>query len=99
MRRFLNNDVSLLVADAIIIILWFGGLYHIVLKSDLPFKFYFSDSILIVTDNSSLNAGIEAGDSVISIDKLIFSRWEELELYLDGKSIGDSVELQLKTNE
>ena len=41
---------------------------------------------------------INSGDEIISIDNLQFGKWEEVELYLDGKNIGDTVEIRFNSN-
>jgi len=97
-KRFFNNDVSLLIADILILFTCIGGLYLITLKADLPFKTSTVNSKLIVSENLFNNKNVNAGNEIISIDNLQFSKWEEVELYLDGKNIGDTVEIRLTSN-
>lgn len=98
MKRFLVNDVSLLIADILIFFICVGGLYLITLKADLPFKTSTINSKLIASENLVSNKNVNADDEIISIDNLQFSKWEELELYLDGKNIGNAVEIKLNNN-
>jgi two-component system phosphate regulon sensor histidine kinase PhoR len=97
-KRFLLNNVSLLSADILILFICISGVYLITLKADLPFKTSTVNSKLIVFENPASDKNIKAGDEIISIDNLQFDNWEEIELYLDGKNIGDKVEIQLSSN-
>ncbi|HEY6626238.1 MAG TPA: ATP-binding protein [Ignavibacteriaceae bacterium] len=98
MKRFLVNDVSLLIADILILFTCIGGLYLITLKADLPFKTSAVNSIMIVSENLVNEKNINVDDEIINIDNLHFGKWEEVELYLDGKNIGDTVVLQLSAD-
>jgi signal transduction histidine kinase len=97
-KRFLLNNVSLLSADILIFFICIGGVYLISLKADLPFKTSTVDSKLIVTEDLSFNKNIKVGNEIISIDNIQFDNWEQIELYLDGKNIGDEVEILLSSN-
>jgi signal transduction histidine kinase len=85
-----NKSVHLLTT-ALIILLGIGGLYLAHLKAGLPFKLTSVDSILIIDQVSESDNALSAGDAVNAIDGFKFSSWEEVELYLDDKSIGDYV--------
>ncbi|MCU0333297.1 MAG: hypothetical protein MUC75_08090, partial [Ignavibacteriaceae bacterium] len=98
MKRFFTNDVSLFIADILILLTCVGGLYLITLKADLPFKTSTVNSKLIVSEILLNEKNINAGDEIISIDNLQLSKWEEVELYLDGKNIGDIVQIRLNSN-
>ena len=98
MKRFLVRDFSLFIADILILLTCIGGLYLITLKADLPFKTSTVNSKLIVSENLFNEKKFNAGDEIISIDNLQFGKWEEVELYLDGKNIGDTVEIRLNSN-
>ncbi len=98
MKRFFINDVSLLVADILILLICVVGLYLITLKADLPFKTSTINSKLIVSENLVSKKNVNAGDEIISIDNHQFGKWEEVELYLDGKNIGGTVEIRLYSN-
>ena len=98
MKRFFINDVSLFIADILILLTCIGGLYLITLKADLPFKTSTVNSKLIVSENLLNENKINAGDEIISIDNLQFGKWEEVELYLDGRNIGDTVEIRFNIN-
>jgi signal transduction histidine kinase len=97
-KRLLVSSVSLIIADILILLICVGGLYLIILKADLPFKTSVINSMLFVSENLVSNENVNAGDEIVSIDNLQFSKWEELEVYLDGKNIGDAVEIKLKNN-
>ncbi len=98
MKRFFTNDVSLFIADILILLTCVGGLYLITLKADLPLKTSTVNSKLIVSEILLNEKNINAGDEIISIDNLQLSKWEEVELYLDGKNIGDIVQIRLNSN-
>jgi len=94
---FLYN-LLLLIADGLIFCLCCGGLYLITLKADLPFKTSSENSKIFVSENPSNERNIKRGDDLISVDNNHFSKWEEIEFYLDGKKIGDSVQIQLNSD-
>lgn len=97
-KRSALSKVLILIADILIFLICVGGVYHIVLKAGLPFKTYIEKSTLIVSENPAMLPDIIPGDRIISIDNQSFEKWEEAELYLDGKSIGDNVYLELNRN-
>jgi signal transduction histidine kinase len=94
-QSFLYN-LLLLIADGLIFCLCCGGLYLITLKADLPFKTSTENSKIFISKNPSNYKNLNPGDELLSVDSNQFSKWEEIEFYLDGKNIGDSVPLQIK---
>jgi signal transduction histidine kinase len=96
-QSFLYN-LLLLIADGLIFCLCCGGLYLITLKADLPFRTSTENSIIFISENPSNYKNLKPGDELISVDSNQFSKWEEIEFYLDGKKIGDSVQLQLNSD-
>ncbi|MCU0415256.1 MAG: hypothetical protein MUE91_12805 [Ignavibacteriaceae bacterium] len=74
MKRFFTNDVSLFIADILILLTCVGGLYLITLKADLPFKTSTVNSKLIVSEILLNEKNINAGDEIISIDNLQLSQ-------------------------
>lgn len=99
MKRFFVHNVSLLIADVLILLICLGGLYLISIKAGLPFNTSIENSSLVVSKNPEKIFGIMEGDEIISIDNHRFSKWEEVELYLDGKNIGDNIYLELRRND
>ena len=95
MKRPLQNSVSLIIADVLILILCCGGYYFTFLKPDLPFNTSVKHSTIIVSENRNHIKNILEGDELVTFEGLHFTNWEQLEIYLDGKSIGDSVQMQL----
>ena len=95
MKRPLQNNVSLIIADVLILILCCGGYYLTSLKPDLPFNTSVKHSTIIVSENRNHIKNILEGDELVTFEGLHFTNWEQLEIYLDGKSIGDSVQMQL----
>jgi hypothetical protein len=68
-KRFFINDVSLLIADILILLICIGGLYLITLKADLPFKTSAINLKLFVSENLVNNKNVNAGDEIISIGR------------------------------
>jgi len=99
MKSALNNKFALLTLDIIIILLCLAGLYQNYLKSSLPFSLTTTNNNLIVTSLEKNDTGISIGDVIVSIDTYPFSNWEEVELNLDGKKIGDEVEISVRRND
>ena len=98
MKSAIDNKFALLILDIIIILLCVAGLYQNYLKPSLPFSLITSNNNLTVTNIDKNVTGISTGDLVLSIDDYSFSNWEEVELYLDGKKIGDEVNLNLQSD-
>jgi signal transduction histidine kinase len=84
------KDGFTLFADFCIIIICALGIYLNSIKTDLPFKTKLLDSGTLVVSKSD-NALLSPGDTITAIDGHSFSGWEEIEFYLDGKSINDDV--------
>ena len=98
MKQFFVNGVSLLIADILILLICIGGVYQITLKADLPFQTSIANSKLIVSGINKNEQNVKIYDEIVSFDNLHFTKWEEVELYLDGKNIGDTIKLQLNKN-
>ena len=93
MQRFFNSLNSILAIDGIVFIFCALGIYHTVLKIDLPIKFKSSGSVLVVKEVYENNTVLQAGDTVISIDNYKFSSEEEIEVYLDGIQQSQSIKI------
>ena len=93
MQRFFNSLHSILAIDGIIFIFCALGIYHTVLKIDLPIKFKSSGSVLVIKEVYGNNTGLQAGDTVVSIDNYKFSSEEEIEVYLDGIHQSQSIKI------
>lgn len=97
-KQSAHLKVSLLIADILILLICTGGLYLISIKADLPVKTFFKNDILFISENSRKIPDINPADEIISINDHHFTKWEEVELYLDGKRIGENINLELKRN-
>jgi two-component system phosphate regulon sensor histidine kinase PhoR len=97
-KRSFLSDVSLFIADILILLICCGGLYLITLKAGLPVKTSIENSTLIISENPQKIYDLNSGDEILSIDNHVFTKWEEVELYLDGKKIGEDIYLELKRN-
>ena len=98
MKIFRLSRFALFAADILVLIICIGGFYLITLKVDLPFKTISKVSNLFITEDSKFQNSTYAGAELLSIDQRQFKHWEEVEFYLDGKRIGESVEIQLSKN-
>jgi len=98
MKSALTKKSALLLIEIIIIIVCIGGFYINVLKPNLPFEVNFIDSHLIITNVEKYLADIKDGSILLSVDTHQFNDWEELELYLDGKRIGETVKIKFETD-
>jgi len=98
MKSALTKKSALLLIEIIIIIVCIGGFYINVLKPNLPFEVNFIDSHLIITDVEKYLADIKDGSILLSVDTHQFNDWEELELYLDSKRIGETVNIKIETD-
>ncbi|MCW8804185.1 MAG: ATP-binding protein [Ignavibacteriaceae bacterium] len=99
MKSALNNKSALFAFDIVIILLCIAGLYLNHLKANLPFGLTTSNNQLTVTLIDQNIAGVSSGDIVLKIDGNDFIRWEEVELYLDSKNIGNNVRLTIYHDE
>lgn len=95
MKSALFNKPALLVLDVVVILICIIGLYLNFLKASLPITITTSDGHLIIQKVDRSLELLSKGDIIQSIDNLNFSNWEEVELYLDGKNIGEDVVLNL----
>ena len=99
MKQSFLYKVLLLIADGLIFCLCCGGLYLIVLKADLPFKTSVENSKIFISEISTGDDNLRKGDEILSLDGIQFKKYEEIELYLDGKNIGDIVQLEIVRGE
>ena len=98
MKSALENKYALFVLDFLIILFCTAGLYQIYLKATLPFSLSTVDDHLTITDYESETPDLNKDNILLSIDEYKFNNWEEVELYLDGKEIGDQVKLFVYQN-
>jgi signal transduction histidine kinase len=85
--------------DLILFIFSCFSIYFINQKPGLPFSILEKENSLIVSNlslnNNLFNNRIVKGDLILSINELRLNGREETELLLDGKKIGEQVELKL----
>lgn len=75
-----------LIIDAFLVIFCIPGVYHLHQKADLPFALVQKQDTFFVTQTEGPVKGI-----LVSIDGMTFNKREEIEIYLDGKDIGEKV--------
>ena len=95
MKFILYNNVALLFFDIIVIVICVVGFYSVYYKADLPFTLTTSDNQLFIENAYMPDNDFSNKQIVNSIDGISFSNWEEVELYIDGKNIGDKVEIMI----
>lgn len=98
MKSALDNKFALLTLDIIIILLCAAGLYQNYIKATLPFGLTTKNDHLLITTIDNDITDIFTSDIVLNIDGYEFNNWEEVELYLDGKKIGDDAEISINSN-
>ena len=98
MKSALNNKYALLTIDFLIVLFCAVGFYQIYLKATLPFSLSTIDNHLTITDSDSETPKIIEDNILLSIDDYKFNNWEEVELYLDKKEIGDQAKLIIYQN-
>jgi len=93
MKSALENKYALFIIDFLVVFFCAAGLYQIYLKATLPFSLSTVDNQLTITDFSHELPEIGEGSILLSINDFEFNNWEEVELYLDEKKIGDKVQI------
>jgi signal transduction histidine kinase len=92
-----NND-ALLIIDAIIFLLCLFGVYRMALKATTPCNFENKESYLVVSELYDGESRLAAGDTILTIGGYSFKNGSEVEVYIDGKNIGDAVDLSFIKN-
>lgn len=82
-----------LLLDALIILFCIPGIYQINQKADLPFNIVQNQGFLTVDKTGDFSKFILPGDILLTLDGRTFSNSEEIEIYLDSKSIGDNISI------
>ena len=98
MREKLKRYSGTMILDSFIYLLCLIGIYQVYLKAGLPIDLTFLKSGTIIKNNSADLYKNLIDKKIISIDGYSFKSEEELEIYLDGKKIGSSVELTISDN-
>ncbi|MBI1931685.1 MAG: hypothetical protein HYS24_04035 [Ignavibacteriales bacterium] len=96
MKGNIKNVNIFLLFDFLIFILFILGIYNFSVKADLPFSITSLDDKLIITRSSSINYDSFVGGIIKSIDGFGFENREEIEIYLDSKSLDELVIVQLQ---
>ena len=89
----INSFTIFLGLDLIIVFFSFLGIYHAYNKADLPLDFTSKDSVLLVKENRPGNKEFSPGDTLISINNLHFNSRDEIEVFIDGLSVGSVVQI------
>jgi signal transduction histidine kinase len=87
-----------LLLNILFLFLCFLGIYQIKEKAGLPFKIESKNNTLNVSAISNETSLIGNGDEVLSINGYTFSASEEIEVFIDGKKIGDYLTIKYKSS-
>ena len=98
MKHIDLKDGFILFAESFIVIICALGIYLNSIKTDLPFTTNLLGSNQLVI-SKSYNALVSPGDITTAIDGHVFSGWEEIEFYLDGKNVNDEVTISYIKND
>ena len=97
-KQKIQRHSTTLVLDLLVYLFCLIGIYQVYLKAGLPIDLTISNSEVIIKSTLVDNYEGLIGEKIISIDGYKFNSREELEIYLDGKNIGNSVELIISEN-
>lgn len=98
MKGFLHSNKSLWLLDIVVICFCTAGIYFTYFKANLPFSTTTINSHLVIEKVSSEADGFSKGQIINTIDGFRFNNWEEVELYLDGKEIGEKTTINVDGN-
>lgn len=95
MKKITLNRKIFVGIDIIIILFCTLGVYQIIQKANIPFEVQPIQSGIVVSDSMETNQKyFTKGDTIVSINGYNFRSGDEVELYLDGKQIGDNVDIE-----
>ena len=98
MKEFWHSSIFAWLFDIAVICFCTAGIHLIHLKANLPVSTTTVDSFLVIEKLSSEADGFSRGQKIVSLDGFAFNSWEEMELYLDGKRIGEKVNVVVDNN-
>ena len=99
MKNLVWDKKKILLVDGIILLFCLLGVYQFSIKADLPFEVTSTDSHLVVQSSNNSLDKIKPGEKIISIDQYELNTREEVEIYLDGKLIGETVTVKFLEDE
>lgn len=82
---------SFLLLDAFFIVLCIIGVYHLSQKADLPFPIITENGTFLAGESDPLIGDLQLGDTLLYFSGMQLTDREELEIYLDSRSIGDNI--------
>lgn len=91
----INNEYGKYFYYLVSVLILFTGLFglnRLMLKADLPFLYSFHDNQVVSSEHYN---GIQPGDVLLSVDGINVNSIYHLETFLDGKSIGDDIFLEI----
>ena len=93
MKSTSSRFTALLIIDIVILLMCAYGLYIVSIKANLPFSVTANNSFLTLENILGEYSHLSVGDTIKAIDNYQFNNWQEIELYLDGKNIGETVQI------
>lgn len=89
---------KILIIDCIIFLFCILGAYQFSIKADFPFQVTTSESHLLVSSTEIPQDQIKVGYIITIVDGYNLKSREEVEIFLDGKKIGESVSVGIIGN-
>ncbi|MBU2507154.1 MAG: PDZ domain-containing protein [Bacteroidetes bacterium] len=93
MSYVIKRKSAIIFIDLLIYCICLLGLFQVYFKADLPFQVTSNGRYLVISDVFDNNLGVNIGDKITAVDGYQLNSREELEVLLDGKNPGESVEL------
>ncbi len=93
------NQNKIILIDFIILFFCVFGIYNIINKADIPFKVAALDSNLEITNIRDSLSVLKNGDIIISLENQELITREEIEIFLDGKSPKDKLNITILRND
>ena len=94
MQEAIKRYRNVLIIDLIIFIFCLIGLVQVAQKAALPFGFSDGGG-MVISPAGNISPALNSGANLLAIDGYNFDSREELELYTDGKNIGDTVSISI----
>ena len=95
MKGFLHSSNSRWLLDIVVICFCAAGISSLHLPANFPFSLTTINTNLVIDEVSVEKGDFSKGQIINSIDGFTLNNWEEVELYLDGKRIGDKVNISV----
>ena len=92
MIGFSSVQLKTIIVDTLILIFCLGGIYNFFYKPDLPFEI---NTQLVITNIEDTRSSLRIGDQLLTIENHQLKTKEEIEIFLDGRVIGEDIKLSI----